>query len=80
MCDAYSAMTSDRPYSRPRSSRSALRELERGAGTQFDPGVAAALASLIRGSRFRRGELRIPAASHPRPPAAQQAHGALRRA
>jgi HD-GYP domain-containing protein (c-di-GMP phosphodiesterase class II) len=82
VCDAYSAMTSDRPYSRPRSSRSALRELKRGAGTQFDPGVAAALASLIRGSRFRLGELRAPAAArHPRPTTAQPAHDrALRRA
>jgi HD-GYP domain-containing protein (c-di-GMP phosphodiesterase class II) len=63
VCDAFSAMTSDRPYSRRRSSRSALRELERGAGTQFDPGVAAALASLIRGGRFRRGVASAPAAA-----------------
>lgn len=54
VCDAYSAMTSDRPYSRSRSTRSALRELERGAGTQFDPAVAAALAYVLRGGRFGR--------------------------
>ena len=69
VCDAYSAMISDRPYSRPRSSRSALLELERGAGSQFDPDVAAALASAIRGGRFGRGELRIPeGAGHLRSP------------
>jgi len=40
--DAYDAMTSDRIY-RPRlSSQAALAELERCAGTQFDPGIVAA--------------------------------------
>jgi HD-GYP domain-containing protein (c-di-GMP phosphodiesterase class II) len=42
-CDAYHAMTTDRPYA-PRMSRcTAHQELRRGAGTQFDPGVADAL-------------------------------------
>ena len=59
VCDAYSAMTSHRPYSRPRSTRSALTELERHAGTQFDPAVAEGLDSMIRGGRFSRGELRV---------------------
>jgi diguanylate cyclase (GGDEF)-like protein/putative nucleotidyltransferase with HDIG domain len=42
--DAYDAMTSDRVYRGRLSREEALAELERCAGTQFDPGVVAALA------------------------------------
>jgi diguanylate cyclase (GGDEF)-like protein/putative nucleotidyltransferase with HDIG domain len=42
--DAYDAMTSDRVYRGRLSQDEALAELERCAGTQFDPGVVAALA------------------------------------
>jgi diguanylate cyclase (GGDEF)-like protein len=42
--DAYDAMTSDRIYRPKRSSQAALAELERCAGTQFDPGIVAAFA------------------------------------
>ncbi len=42
--DAYDAMTSDRIYRPKRSEHAALAELERCAGTQFDPGVVAAFA------------------------------------
>jgi diguanylate cyclase (GGDEF)-like protein len=42
--DAYDAMTSDRIYRAKRSSAAALAELERCAGTQFDPGIVAAFA------------------------------------
>jgi diguanylate cyclase (GGDEF)-like protein len=44
-CDAYDAMTSDRPYDPPRSSAEALAELKRGAGSQFDPRVVVALCN-----------------------------------
>ena len=37
-------MTSPRPYSPARSPEAALEELERCAGTQFDPAVVAAFA------------------------------------
>jgi diguanylate cyclase (GGDEF)-like protein len=40
--DAYDAMTSDRIYRPRRSAQAALAELERCAGTQFDPGIVAA--------------------------------------
>src|SRR3954453_4304208 len=42
VCDAYDAMTSDRPYQRPPPPEAAIAELRRCAGTQFDPTVAAA--------------------------------------
>jgi len=42
--DAYDAMTSDRIYRPRRSAQAALAELERCAGTQFDPGIVAAFA------------------------------------
>jgi diguanylate cyclase (GGDEF)-like protein len=37
ICDAFDAMISDRPYSRPKTTDAALAELERCAGSQFDP-------------------------------------------
>ena len=42
VCDAYDAMTTDRPYQRRARPREALAELRRCAGTQFDPGVVEA--------------------------------------
>ncbi len=44
VADAFDAMTSPRPYSRPRSPAAALDELARNAGTQFDPAVVEAFA------------------------------------
>ena len=38
-CDAYSAITTDRPYRRARSQEAAIDELRANAGTQFDPKV-----------------------------------------
>jgi HD-GYP domain-containing protein (c-di-GMP phosphodiesterase class II) len=42
-CDAYSAITTDRPYREGRSAAEAVAELRRCAGAQFDPVVVAAL-------------------------------------
>ncbi len=39
VCDAYHAMTTDRPYRRRLGHREALRRLADGAGSQFDPKV-----------------------------------------
>lgn len=39
VCDAYHAMTTDRPYRRRLSHREAARRLTEGAGSQFDPNV-----------------------------------------
>jgi HD-GYP domain-containing protein (c-di-GMP phosphodiesterase class II) len=39
VCDAFDAMTHPRPYRRGFNVGTALEELCRGSGTQFDPGV-----------------------------------------
>jgi HD-GYP domain-containing protein (c-di-GMP phosphodiesterase class II) len=39
VCDAYHAMTTDRPYRKRLPKEEALRRLDEGAGTQFDPAV-----------------------------------------
>ena len=44
-CDALSAMTTDRPYRRRRARAEALRELQRGSGSQFDPAVIDAVVA-----------------------------------
>jgi response regulator RpfG family c-di-GMP phosphodiesterase len=46
-CDAYHAMTSDRPYRRRMSKDEAEHELTRNGGTQFDPGVVDALLRVL---------------------------------
>ena len=48
--DAFDAMTSDRIYRPKRSSGAALAELERCAGSQFDPAIVAAFAEEIESS------------------------------
>jgi HD-GYP domain-containing protein (c-di-GMP phosphodiesterase class II) len=46
-CDAYHAMTSDRPYRPAMPRAAALAELSANAGTQFDPAVVASLTKVI---------------------------------
>jgi HD-GYP domain-containing protein (c-di-GMP phosphodiesterase class II) len=46
-CDAFHAMTSDRPYRAAMTTEQAIAELRRGAGSQFDPRVVAALLELL---------------------------------
>jgi putative nucleotidyltransferase with HDIG domain len=45
-CDAYNAMTTDRPYRAARSVAEALDEMRRCAGTHFDPRVVDALTAV----------------------------------
>jgi HD-GYP domain-containing protein (c-di-GMP phosphodiesterase class II) len=45
-CDAFSAMTTDRSYRKARTPHEALAEMQRCAGTQFDPRVVSALVSV----------------------------------
>jgi HD-GYP domain-containing protein (c-di-GMP phosphodiesterase class II) len=47
-CDAFNAMTTDRSYRKALPLPVAIEELERNAGTQFDPAVVAALVRCIR--------------------------------
>jgi len=47
VCDAYSAMTTDRPYRGAMTEAQAWAELERCAGTQFDPRVVEALRGVV---------------------------------
>ncbi len=47
VCDAFSAMTTDRSYRRARPVDEALAELRRCAGTDFDPVVVEALAEAV---------------------------------
>jgi len=57
VADSFDAMTSDRPYNRPRSPEQAIRELRDCAGTQFDPVVVDAFckswATLRQGADIR---------------------------
>ena len=46
-CDAFHAMTTDRPYRNARSLEEATAELRRCAGTHFDPDVVAALLAVV---------------------------------
>ena len=47
VCDAFSAMTTDRPYRVAMPVDDALAELRHGAGTQFDPRVVSALDRVL---------------------------------
>jgi diguanylate cyclase (GGDEF)-like protein len=47
VCDAYHAMTSNRPYRRARSAASAREEIRREASAQFCPHAAAALLDVL---------------------------------
>jgi putative nucleotidyltransferase with HDIG domain len=58
VADAFDAMTSDRPYRRALSREQALAEVERCAGTQFDPAIARVFLEV-----FAEAELRVAAAS-----------------
>ena len=50
-CDAYHAMTSDRPYREAMSHADAMAELGKHSGSQFDPEVIQALVGYLYGRR-----------------------------
>jgi len=50
-CDAYSAMTTDRPYRSALSQTEAIAELQNCAGSQFDPAVVDALVAVATRAR-----------------------------
>ncbi len=47
VCDAWDAMVTDRPYRRAMPREEALAEIERCAGTQFDPAVVEAFRAVL---------------------------------
>lgn len=47
LSDAYSAMTTDRPYRKGLSVEQAIGEIERGRGTQFDPDLGKAFVEMV---------------------------------
>ena len=51
VCDAYHAMTTDRPYRKRLSHPEAMRRLSDGAGTQFDPSVVAVCVDVLGDGR-----------------------------
>ena len=48
VCDAFHAMTTDRPYRKRLPVDEAFRRLEQGAGTQFDPAVVKVCVRVLR--------------------------------
>ena len=50
VCDAYHAMTSDRPYRKAMEEHEARAEIEAGAGSQFCPAVVAAFLEVLGGA------------------------------
>ncbi|MFN2617842.1 MAG: HD domain-containing phosphohydrolase [Thermoleophilaceae bacterium] len=55
-CDAYQAMTTDRPYRKAMEHAEAVRELGKYAGTQFDPQVTEVLIGTLYGQRQTGGD------------------------
>jgi HD-GYP domain-containing protein (c-di-GMP phosphodiesterase class II) len=51
-CDAYHAMTSDRPYRAAMDNLTAQAEMRAGAGSQFDPEVVDALLAALEGTPY----------------------------
>ena len=52
VCDAFQAMTSDRPHRRAIDGAEAIAELRREAGAQFDPAVVEAFCAELAAGRL----------------------------
>ncbi|SMB78546.1 HD domain-containing phosphohydrolase [Deinococcus hopiensis] len=48
VCDVYDALVSDRPYHKPWAHEETLAEIERSAGSHFDPAIAQVFCELMR--------------------------------
>ena len=49
VCDAFDAMTEERPYQRPKTPEAAAAELKRHAGSQFDREVVRVFCDILDG-------------------------------
>lgn len=54
VADAYDAMTTDRPYRKALGQNEAIRRLDAGSGTQFDPKIVAAIMHVLDGHREKK--------------------------
>lgn len=54
ICDAYDAMTSERPYRKAMPAETALVEIEKCRGSMFDPEIAGIFVAMIRGTTHER--------------------------
>ena len=53
VCDAYDAMTKDRPYRNALNAEDAILELYNSSGTQFDPKIVSILVdNVIAGGKY----------------------------
>jgi putative nucleotidyltransferase with HDIG domain len=59
VCDAYSAITDDRPYKKARPHEEAVAELHRCEGAQFDLRVVAAFCQIVEHKRERQQTARV---------------------
>jgi putative nucleotidyltransferase with HDIG domain len=81
VADAFDAMTSDRPWRRARTQASALAELRREAGRQFDPTLAKEFVALVESGACDielEGLAEIVTSASPIPATASAAPSALR--
>ena len=81
-CDAFNAMTTTRPYRSARSHSEAVADLERCAGTQFDPRVVDAVLSVVaqdheETEQRRVGAFAVAAAGEERHPLGELSAGTL---
>jgi CHASE2 domain-containing sensor protein len=59
VCDVFDALVSRRPYKEPWTPEEALAEIERSAGSHFDPEIAAAFVTLMREDLVLRGPVAV---------------------
>ena len=64
VADAFEAMTSSRLYRRGMAVEKALTELEKSAGSQFDPQVAQRMVDLVRAGAIPLGEIGVLDVTH----------------